>query len=126
MGQHAEQLDPDLHDRTASAPPAPAERDGPDDGEWIVLRRLARSDGDVAMVVQALERVGSLRDRSVLLELRTQLVAGDPSPAVTVAARYDMTPEAVRQVASRVRQRLRTLAASEPGFAPLADLPLVA
>lgn len=50
---------------------------------------------------------------------------GDPSPAVTVARAYALRPEAVRQTCKRLTDKVRHLAATDPYFAPLADLHLL-
>ncbi len=121
VGQHADPLDDALLE-AEGLPPAPG--DEPDLGE--VLDQLAAQLPLVALVREGLRTVASPRDRALLLEVGVQGVLGDPSPAVTVAALHDMTPEAVRQVLSRARRRLRRLAADDERFAPLADLPLAA
>jgi hypothetical protein len=126
VGQHADPLDDALLDAGpfgAEAPPAPP-GDEPDLG--AVLDRLAAQVPLVALVREGLDTVASARDRALLLEVGVQGALGDPSPAVTVAALHDMTPEAVRQVLCRARRRLRRLAAADERFAPLADLPLAA
>lgn len=61
-----------------------------------------------------------------LLDYSMQQHQGDPSPAHTLAARYGVTPQALRKRISRDRARLRTVVRSEARFADLADLALVA
>jgi hypothetical protein len=121
VGQHADPLDDALVD---TEPPPAAPGDEPDLG--AVLDRLAAQLPLVALVREGLDTVASARDRALLLEVGVQGALGDPSPAVTVAALHDMTPEAVRQVLCRARRRLRRLAADDERFAPLADLPIAA
>jgi hypothetical protein len=121
VGQHADALDDALLDR--EAPPA-APGDEPDLIE--VLAAVASESELVALVRDGLDAVASPRDGAILLEFGVQAVLGDPSPAVTVATLRGMSPEAVRQVVSRTRRRLRGLAADDARFAPLADLPLAA
>lgn len=91
-----------------------------------LLGELARCHDGCALVLEALDRVASARDRAIMLELRVQSANGDSAPAVTIANRHGLSPAAVRQVACRVRSRLRQLAADEARFASLADLALVA
>jgi hypothetical protein len=45
---------------------------------------------------------------------------------VTIGPHVGLRPDAVRQVLRRLRQRLATLAAAEPRYAPLVDLELLA
>jgi hypothetical protein len=97
-----------------------------DADELEVLARLAAVDAACALLEEALERVASERDRKVVLELRVQADAGDPSPAHTVGPRHGLSPDATRQVASRVCRRLRQLAATDAHFAPLTRTSLVA
>jgi hypothetical protein len=94
--------------------------------ELVVLGHLAACHDTCALLREALERVATARDRAIMLEVRVQADAGDPSPASTVAVRRGMNPDAVRQVACRVRSRLRRLAEREDRFAGLADLAIVA
>lgn len=61
-----------------------------------------------------------------LLDYRVQQDQGDPSPAHTLAARYGTTPDAMRQRVCRARGRLRRIVATDPRFAALAELELVA
>ena len=102
LGQHADEWD-DRRVRHASLPgPAPSEEPPP----WTVLTDLARRDHRCARLAIALETVASERDRSLYLEFELQQGLGDPSPAVTVGAMFDLRPDAVRQVVRRVRTRL--------------------
>ena len=121
VGQHADELDDSILDLVSPTAAPGAEPDLVD-----VLDELAGRLPTVALVREGLASVASVRDRGILLEVAGQAVLGDPSPALTVAALYDLTPEAVRQVVSRTRRRLRRLAAEDERFAPLADLPLAA
>ena len=70
-------------------------------------------------------RQGQARDRAILLEVKLQTDAGDPSPSVTVARDYGLKPDAVRQVVKRTLDRLRVLAELEPRFAGLIELPIL-
>ena len=65
-------------------------------------------------------------ETGIVLEVRAQVASGDPSLALTVARRHNVTPEVVRQVTCRVRSRLAHLAATDERFAPLADAAMVA
>ena len=124
VGQHADVLDLDALAAGAPAEP-PAVLCQGDEPELDVLCRLARTHRRCALVLEALEQVATERDRAILLEVRGQAMAGDPSPAVTVARRHGLSDAAVRQVVRRVRGRLADLAAREPRFSPLADLAIV-
>jgi hypothetical protein len=121
VGQHADPLDETLMERAA-----PAEAAGAEPDLMAVLERLAAEWPAVALVREGLAVVANPRDGAILLEVGVQAVMGDPSPAVTVATIHGLSPEAVRQVVSRTRRRLRGLAADDQRFAPLADLPLAA
>lgn len=98
---------------------------GPEGDDLEVLGELARAHPHCALLLEALEQVASPRNRAILLSVKAQAALGDPSPAVTVAREHGMRPDAVRQVVKRVLDRLRSLAAGDEHFAPLADLPLL-
>lgn len=123
VSQHADQLD-DGH-LEACAVTAQVAAPG-DEAELEVLARLAGHHAGCALVLDGLEQVASRRDRAIVLEVRDQVASGDPSPALTVARRHNVTPEVVRQVTCRVRARLAHLAATDERFAPLADVAMVA
>jgi hypothetical protein len=127
VGQHADEFDA-VRTEVGAAPGPTATAAGRDEDELDVLARMAAAGGHAgcALVLEALERVANPRDRAIVLELRSQQAAGDPSPARTVARRHDVSPDVVRQVVCRVRARLRTLAGDDPRFAGLADLAIVA
>lgn len=90
-----------------------------------LLHRLAAEDPVCRSLEAALDESGSLRDQVIVLEMRMQALAGDPSPAVTIARQLGMKPDAVRQVAHRMRVRLRATVAEHPRFRVLADLALL-
>jgi hypothetical protein len=127
VGQHADELDAErsatLERLDAGAPAPPC--DEPDLLD-LLESLTAGAGGQAALVREALSRAGTVRDQRLLLEVRVQESLGDRSPAATVAPRFDMQPAAVRQQVGRVKRRLRELAASDPRYAGLADLPLVA
>lgn len=123
VGQHAVPFDAGRHEAVVIEELRYAESDLE---EIEVLRVLKDSHPGCALLFEALERVASERDRGLLLEMRSQEAAGDPSPAVTVGRRHGMKPDAVRQAACRVRRRLRILAATEGRFAPLEDMAILA
>ena len=123
VGQHAVEFDAERHETVVMESLRCAETDLE---ELEVLAVLKDRHAGCALLFEALERVASERDRRLLLEMRCQVAAGDPSAAVTVGRRYGMKPEAVRQVACRVRSRLRALAATEGRFAPLEDMAILA
>ncbi len=121
VGQHADGF---IDVLAEEADPAPAVGDEPD--VLALFESMARRLPEVALVREGLASVASPRDQAIVLEVGVQVVMGDPSPAVTVATLRDLRPEAVRQVLSRTRRRLRALADEDERFAPLADLPLAA
>jgi len=122
VGQFADPL-PEADVADAGLPVAVAD-DG-DDNVLCALGRLAGARGDVRLLHEALERVSRPAQQEILLEVKMQAGQGDPSPAATVARAYALRPEAVRQTCKRVLDRVSHLAATEPRFAPLADLPLL-
>lgn len=127
VGQHADELDAARVELGAGEEPViPAPGAAGDEAELDVLARLAGRHAGCALVLEALVRVAGPRDQAIVLELRSQRSAGDPSPALTVARRHDLSAEVVRQVACRVRARLGRLAAEDRRFAGLADLAIVA
>ncbi|WP_436792807.1 RNA polymerase sigma factor [Actinospongicola halichondriae] len=81
----------------------------------------------VGLVAEA-ARVAKIDDLILfcLLDYRVQQDQGDPSPAHTLAARYGVSPDALRQRVSRGRKRLRAVVDDDPRFAPLVDFVLVA
>jgi hypothetical protein len=105
-----------------AAPPA-------DDDENVVdtLERLAalRHDLRLRLLAEALNRVSRPAQQEILFEVKMQAGQGDPSPAATVARAKALKPEAVRQTCKRLVDRVNDLAATDPYFAPLADLPLL-
>lgn len=121
VGQHADEYLDVLEDEVD---PALAAGEEPD--LLTLFESLARRLPEVALVREGLAAVASPRDQAIVLEVEVQVVMGDPSPAVTVATLRDLRPEAVRQVLSRTRRRLRALADEDERFAPLAELPLAA
>lgn len=126
-GQHSDEFDAArLEVCAVEDPMTPSPGAVGDAAELDVLARLAGDHPGCALVLEALGRVASRRDQAIVLELRSQSAAGDPSPALTVARRHNVSAEVVRQAACRVRGRLARLAAEDRRFADLADLPIVA
>ena len=66
--------------------------------------------------------MASPRDAACHIESRIQKCCGDPSPAHTVAALFDLTPENARQIDCRVRRRLKGLVATDKRFADLDEV----
>lgn len=89
--------------------------------------RLVAEDPRVELVAEA-ARAARVDDVALvcLLDYRIQQGQGDPSPARTLAERYGTTPDAMRQRICRGRRRLRQVVETDPRFAALADLELVA
>ncbi len=127
VGVHADELDETGIDHPVDGGARPPAATGRDEGSaFDTLRQIGRGHAMAALLLDALARVGSPRDQAIVLELRLQADLGDPSPSHTVSADLGASPDAVRQVATRMRRRLRRLAVTDERFAPLADLPLVA
>ena len=124
----------DPHERDADGPPGPvddllapvvdhATLDGA--SGLAALTALAGRQPDVALLLEATHRVGSVRDVEVHIDYRLQKCSGDPSPAHTVAALHDLTAVNVRQIDRRMRVRLAALSAAEERIARIARLPWV-
>jgi hypothetical protein len=89
------------------------------------LRNLAGRRPDLRLLQEGLDRVSAPPQQAILLEVKVQAALGDPSPAVTVSQMTGIRPDTVRQIVKRILDRLCHLAAADPRFAPLADLPLL-
>jgi hypothetical protein len=124
IGQHTRSLE--LVEAGRAEVAAPPEARGEEPSVVEVIEQLAAEDESVALVWEALQAVASARDRAVFLEVLVQTSLGDRAAAATVGALLGMKPDAVRQQVSRIRRRLRDLAAADPRFADLADLAIVA
>lgn len=120
IGQWADELSDD-HDG-----PADPVTTHHDDDDMDRLIRAAADDEMIRLLLEALSLACSERDAQILVALKAQAAAGDPSPANTIAAERGMKPPAVRQVAKRARDRVLRLAEQDARFKPLVDLPLLA
>jgi hypothetical protein len=120
VGQHADTLDRDV----VAAEQLRALGDEPEGLE--VFERLAPCHDGCALLIEAFDH-GRVRprDRAILLEVKLQTEAGDPSPSITVARVYGLKPDAVRQIVKRTLDRLRAVAVREPRFAGLIELPIL-
>ena len=105
---------------------APAASAGSEPRPVDVAARLAADHTGMALVCEALEKVASPRDRELFFEVLVQASLGDRSAAATVGRLLGVSPEVVRQQMGRIRRRIRDLAASDPHFADLAELAVVA
>ncbi len=108
--------------------PMVAPRANADDEDIVdTFERLAalRNDLRLRLLAEALNRVSRPAQQEILFEVRMQAGQGDPSPAATVARAKALKPEAVRQTCKRLVDRVNDLAATNPYFAPLADLHLL-
>jgi hypothetical protein len=123
IGLHTDVLDDERAERLA-AEETESTLEDPD--ELAILDTIAATGDRARLLRDAFGLVASPRNQAITLEVKVQAVMGDPSPAVTVARRRDMKPDAVRQVVKRTLDGLRALAASDPTYAPLADLPFLA
>lgn len=126
VGLHADELDEAAGEPDVAGAGSAVAWCGDEGSAAEVLAEAAGHHPLAALLLDGLARVGTPRDQAILLELRLQAELGDPSPSHTVAAGLGASPDAVRQVSSRMRRRLRHLARSDERYAPLADLPLVA
>jgi hypothetical protein len=87
------------------------------------FHRLADHDPRVAQLRAAIARAATnSRDAEVHVEYQLQKRSGDPSPAHTVAALYDLTAANVRQIDCSVRRRLVAVVDDDPALAPLTEL----
>lgn len=98
-----------------------------EDSIAATFARLVREDPMVRLVAEA-AREARLDDIALvcILDYQVQLDQGDPSPAHTLAGRYGVSPETLRQRICRGRRRIRTVVDTDPRFAALADFALVA
>ena len=127
VGQFTDPL-PEGGPAEADTPVVPAPADNDDDENVVVtFERLAvlRNDLRLRLLSEALNRVSRPAQQEILFEVKMQAGQGDPSPAVTVARAKALKPEAVRQTCKRLVDRVNYLAATDPYFAPLADLHLL-
>ncbi len=124
VGIHADSLDEHWTGLDREAEPAAASAE---DSLALAFARLVAEDPRVELVAEA-ARAARVDDVALvcLLDYRVQQDQGDPSPAHTLAARYGTTPDAMRQRICRGRNRLRRIVATDPRFAALAELELVA
>lgn len=123
IGQHHDSLDADeLPELVATAPSVTFD----DIAELDVLKALAADRPEARLLLDALERVTTLRDRAILLAYEAYRADGDPSPANTVAGQFAVSPANARQIVKRAKDRMRVLASGEAEFAGLRDIALLA
>ncbi len=124
VGVHADNLD----DHVEAIEDGEAFHAASDEAE--IAETFARLVDEVPLVGLVAEAAREARiDELILLcllDYRVQQDQGDPSPAHTLAPRYGVTPDALRQRVSRGRKRLRAVVDTDPRFAPIADFVLVA
>lgn len=122
VGIHADPLD-DRDDCVDIIPPAPSDEPSIAD----TFARLVEQEPLVGLVAEA-ARVAQLDDTALvcLLDYQIQQDQGDPSPAHTLAERYGVSPQTLRQRVSRGRRRLQHVVRTDPRFAALAGFELVA
>jgi hypothetical protein len=125
VGQFTDPL-PEGGPADADTPVAPAPAND-DENVVATLERLAalRNDLRLRLLAEALNRVSRPAQQEVLFEVGMQAGQGDPSPAATVARAKALKADAVRQTCKRLLDRVNDLAATDPYFAPLADLHLL-
>jgi DNA-directed RNA polymerase specialized sigma24 family protein len=124
VGVHADALDD--HGAHAEREPDPAAPSA-EHSLAAAFARLVAEDPRVRLVAEA-ARAAKVDDVALvcLLDYQIQQGQGDPSPAHTLAERYGTTPDAMRQRICRGRRRLRQVVATDPRFAALSELELVA
>lgn len=88
----------------------------------VELRSLAELEPTVALLIEAVEIVGSERDAKVHLEYRVQWALGDPSPSHTVASMAGLEAANVRQIDTRMRKKVARLANADERFGSLKEL----
>ena len=128
VGLHTTPFDAAVHDAERRDGGEPVQVSADRRGDAEVLTGLT-GDGHLlaALLVEAFETLAvSARNRAILLAYQLQERDQDPSPARTVGAEHGLQPDAVRQVVSRTRRKLRRLAEADPRFGALAGIPLVA
>ena len=98
--------------------------------EDSVAETFARLVEEVPLVGLVAEAARAARVDEIallcMLDYCIQQDQGDPSPAHTLADRYGVSPETLRQRICRGRRRLRDVVEADPRFAPLAGFALVA
>ena len=124
VGVHADPIDDhwsEVEDEGTSAAPSV---------EDSVAATFARLVEEVPLVGLVAEAAAAARVDDVsllcLLDYCIQQDQGDPSPAHTLAERYGVTPDTLRQRICRGRRRLRHVVATDPRFSALAEFELVA
>lgn len=90
------------------------------------IARVAAREPMVELLFEAVQLVASPRDVPIWFDVINEQAGGNRAPAAVVAGLHGLRPETVRQQHRRIRVRIRHLASTEPRFAPLADLPVVA
>ena len=124
VGVHADPIDDhwnDVEDEVSGAAPSA------EDSVAATFARLVEEVPLVGLVAEAAQ-AARVDDVSLvcLLDYCIQQDQGDPSPAHTLADRYGISPEAMRQRICRGRRRLRHVVTTDPRFAALAEFELVA
>lgn len=124
IGVHADNLDDHLPTIEGDHRPVAACEE---DSVLETFERLVAEVPIVGLVAEA-ARAARLDDILLrcLLEYRVQQDQGDPSPAHTLAPRYGVTPDALRQRVSRGRRRLQAVVTDDPRFEALSAFTLVA
>lgn len=124
VGTHADSYEGLRTDVDVEVPPAAPSTE---DSLAEAFARLVEGDPLVRLVAEA-ALAARVDDVALvcLLDYRVQQDQGDPSPAHTLAARYGVEPDTLRQRISRGRRRIRAVVQSDPRFAAIADLELVA
>lgn len=118
LGHPSVELDVDQHDHAALSAVRTSTPVGP--GEELLA--LAQRFPEIGLLDEAITLVGSHRNRLVHIQYRLQKAMGDPSPAITVANEFDLTPDNVRQIDRRMRLGLQKLIDTDERYRPLAEL----
>ena len=124
VGVHADSIDDHWSDVDDVEPAAAASF------EESVAATFARLVDEVPLVGLVAEAARAARINEIslmcMLDYCIQQDQGDPSPAHTLADRYGISPETLRQRICRGRRKLRYVVDTDPRFAALSDFELVA
>lgn len=123
IGMFAEHLEDDVEPLPDPVPAAACAEESVD----AVLRRLLATEPALEVLSQAAAAARVDDDALVcILDYAMQQDQGDPSPSATLAPRYGVAPDALRQRVSRTRRRLRAAVDDDPALHPLRDGSVVA
>ncbi len=114
IGHRVVDLDPDVLEREVGSHTNVVADLAGDDLDALIARHPR-----VGLLDQAIRSAGSHRDQQVYWEYRIQQGLGDPSPAHTVASRFGLRPDNVRQICRRHGQKVWKAVTTDPRFTEL-------